>query len=374
MSRPEPVLDAADAGGSPDSESNSGASNVAFNAALLGYLGRQLERPGLTFLTPPRRLTGGFDTTIYAFQLADAPSDFAQPLVVRIFTRGHERVAREAAIQNAVAGSGFPAPRILHVCLDEAAVGHPFTVMPMVPGKTILDAVASPSLFLFRAPVLMAETHARLHAIEPGLVYRALASANVSTGWEGTRGFIAMLRDELTAVPDSKLAPGLEWLEARLPAATPPAVCHLDYHPKNILVDQGQVSGVIDWVNGSLAEPAFDVGTTMMLMTLGPVDVPGPVAGVVAAGRRWAARRYLNAYQKLHAIPMDRVEYGEALRCYTGLQHASQGMVEGAPQPEESMPYAWSAPREVLALSRRFHELTGLTLESERLQGMWRKP
>ncbi|HXU23424.1 MAG TPA: phosphotransferase [Tepidiformaceae bacterium] len=370
MSRPEPVLEVAEPGGSA---ADSPASDVAFNAALLGYLARELERPGLTFLTPPRRLTGGFDTTIYAFRLGSAPAEFSEPLVARIFTRGHQRVAREPAIQNAVAGSGFPAPRILHVCLDEAAVGHPFTVMPLVSGKTILDAIASPSLFLFRAPVLMAETHARLHAIEPGLVYRALASANVSAGWEGTRGFVAMLRDELTAVPDSKLEPGLEWLEARLPAASAPAVCHLDYHPKNILVDEGRVSGVIDWVNGSLAEPAFDVGTTMMLMTLGPVDVPGPLAGAVAAGRRWAARRYLRAYQKLRPLPMAHVEYGEALRCYTGLQHASQGLVAGAPEPGESMPYAWSAPREVLALSRRFHELTGVTLESDRLEGLWRK-
>ncbi|MGH2632158.1 MAG: phosphotransferase family protein [Tepidiformaceae bacterium] len=380
MSRPEPEqTEAPDEAASAPIEPVGAISDTPLalsqpiDDALLGYLCERLDRPELAFATTPQRLTGGFDTTIYRFQLTGAPAGFDGGLVIRIFTRDGGRVAREAAIQETVAQSGFPAPRILALCLDAGPLGAPFTIMPLVQGKTVLDAIASPSLFLFRAPALMAEMHARLHALEPGILYRALASAGLPPGPEGTRGFLAMLRSELTAVPDAGMTPGLEWLEGRLPAASvAPAICHLDFHPLNILVDHGRVTGVIDWVNAALSDPAFDVGSTIMLMTLGPVDLPGPLEGVVAAGRRWAARRYLRAYQQIRPLPIERIEYGEALRCYTGLQHASQRLAPGAPEPAAALPYAWGTPKEVLGLSRRFHELTGITLASERLQGLWR--
>jgi len=375
MSRPEPTPDTPGGTAGKSGPAATSGTPDSCDAALLAYLRDHLGRPSLSFESAPTRLTGGFDTTIYQFQLEGAPAEFSGKLVVRIFTHGFNRVAREAAVQGAVAETGFPAPRVLHVCLDRGPLGGPFTIMPLVPGTTIVDAIASPSLFLFRAPVLMAETHARLHALEPSLLYRALASAALPAGPEGTRAFLAMLRDELTAAPDAGLEAGLEWLEARVPVPNAiPVICHLDFHPLNILVDRGQVTGVVDWANGALGDPAFDVGTTIMLMTLGPLSVPGFLEGPVAAGRRWAARRYLSAYQKLHPLPMDRINYGEALRCYTGLQHASQRLAPGAPEPAAALPYAWGTPKEVLGLSRRFHELTSLTLASDRLAGLWRKP
>lgn len=375
MSRPEEpaAIAGSTAAATASGQDPQDPADTPIELLLLSYLRELLARPALAFADPPTRLTGGFDTTIYRFALAGAPPEYSGPLVVRLFTRSGHRVAREAAVQRAVAEAGFPAPRLVAECRDAGPLGAPFTIMALVPGKTLLSAIASPSLLLFRAPALMAATQAELHALDPVILYRAIASAGLPPGPEGTRGFVAMLREELTARPDAGMVPGLEWLEGRLPGAAPrPAVCHLDFHPLNILVEHGRVSGVIDWVAAGVSDPAFDVGTTIMLMTLGPLDLPGPLAGPAAAGRRWAARRYLHAYQALNPLPPERVQYGEALRCYAALQHASQRLIPGAPEPANAMPYAWGTPTEVRNLSRRFRELTGITLGSERLEGLWR--
>ncbi|MHB8468267.1 MAG: phosphotransferase [Gaiellaceae bacterium] len=45
----------------------------------------------------------------------------------------------------------------------------------------------------------------------------------------------------------------------RLPAAEPTAVCHGDLHFRQILVDRGGLSGIIDWVDVCRSDPAIDL-------------------------------------------------------------------------------------------------------------------
>jgi aminoglycoside phosphotransferase (APT) family kinase protein len=56
------------------------------------------------------------------------------------------------------------------------------------------------------------------------------------------------------------------------PNAPPPgreAICHGDLHPFNLLVDKGHVS-VVDWILGLVADPAFDLAFTGMVMAMAP--------------------------------------------------------------------------------------------------------
>lgn len=344
------------------------AGEASINKTLIAYLRARLERPALDFLEPLQALTRGFDATIYRFQLKGAPPDYSPRLIVRIFPpQAAGRARRESAFQGAVAAAGYPAPRIIHVCLDEAVLGGAFAIMPLVPGKRLIDAVLQPSLFALRAPVLLAEAQARLHDLDPLPIHRALETADVDPGPQGTGGMLRVLREAFDQAPDEGLRPGLEWLEGHLPPDTGRhVICHLDFHPLNVLVEDGHVTGVVDWANVHFGEPAADVGTTMMVLTLGPVDVPAPLRAVASAGRRWAARRYLREYQRLRPLPMERVEYHEALRCYMALQHASERL-SGAAATLPGATYAWGGPTEVAALVRRFQALTGVMLDSARL-------
>ncbi len=67
-----------------------------------------------------------------------------------------------------------------------------------------------------------------------------------------------------------------------------PSICHGDFHPLNVLVDKGTVSGVIDWTYTRIADPAYDVGATIALFGQGPIDPslirPGPLRACSAGG------------------------------------------------------------------------------------------
>ncbi|MEP6872567.1 MAG: hypothetical protein ABI939_12065, partial [Anaerolineaceae bacterium] len=98
-------------------------------AALLDDLRNLLDRPALAFLEPPLQLTGGHDTTIFAFQLKGAPPDCSGRLVLRVFDEGSSARARfEGAAQTAIAELGYPAPRALHVSESGGRLGRAYLI------------------------------------------------------------------------------------------------------------------------------------------------------------------------------------------------------------------------------------------------------
>jgi aminoglycoside phosphotransferase (APT) family kinase protein len=70
-------------------------------------------------------------------------------------------------------------------------------------------------------------------------------------------------REELTAVAPLWLAPPEAWAlldEAeRLPPAAPSATCHGDLHFRQVLVEGGRLTGVIDWIDVCRADPGIDL-------------------------------------------------------------------------------------------------------------------
>jgi len=55
-------------------------------------------------------------------------------------------------------------------------------------------------------------------------------------------------------------------------------ICHGDFHPLNILADKNQTTGVIDWSNAVIAEPAMDVGSAIANMSAVPLLCHGRCA------------------------------------------------------------------------------------------------
>src|SRR4030095_11862538 len=111
--------------------------------ALVEFLRELLGAPALDLAAPPTPLSGGFDTSIYAIRLRDAPALFAGPLVLRImapYGAPGPRVLRERAIQNAVASQGYPAPQVLAATTDPVPLGAPFLLMERLPGRVLVDA------------------------------------------------------------------------------------------------------------------------------------------------------------------------------------------------------------------------------------------
>jgi aminoglycoside phosphotransferase (APT) family kinase protein len=334
--------------------------------ALLEHLRTVLECPALRYAQAPRPLSGGFDTRIFAFRLAGAPVEYAGRLIVRIFrdARGPARAAAEEAHQNVIAGAGYPVPRVLHACLDATVAGGAFTVMALVPGTTLLDAALRPSTMMLRLPGLLAEAHARLHAIDPGPIVLALEKAGAPALAGRTAQWLAPLRSTAETPGLEGMLPGLEWLERNHPRGDfQPAILHLDFHPANVLVEHGKVTGVVDWANAGLGDPAADVATTTVLMTMGPVDLPRFVRRPMGWLRKWLARRYVANYRSRRAVPGDSLRYYQALRCYGAmLQVAATRNAHGSDDDAPREAYVWGTPAQVAMMTSRFLKVSGVPL------------
>src|SRR5262249_43962750 len=230
---------------------------------LLTYLRARLQRAEAAYLRPPVPIAGGFDTRIYALQLVHVPPAFSGRLIVRIFrdTNGGQRATTEGALQNALADAGYLVPRVVDVCTDATVLGGAFTLMHYVEGQTLLTAMTRPSM-LWRAPHLLASAHARLHALDPLPILMALEKAGVPSSLTRIEDVLVRLQARTQVRGLEGLLPGCAWLAAhRPPAIGRASILHGDFHPGNVLVANGAVTGVIDWPNAGLGEPAADVAT-----------------------------------------------------------------------------------------------------------------
>jgi aminoglycoside phosphotransferase (APT) family kinase protein len=305
---------------------------------LLAYLRATLADPQLELAGAPVPLTGGFDTEIVSFSLRRAPSAWSGPLVLRVLRAHHDpsRALREQATQNAVAEAGYPAPKVLLATRDPAALGAAFLVMQRLPGVPLIDA----------NPIgmdrVLLDAQFRLHALDAGPLVRSLGDAVTF------EGYLAAFERRITSTALTGLAPALRWLRAhRPPDAGPPVICHGDLHPRNVLVEGGRLTGVLDWPNALVADPAFDVASTRNILRFVPpglASMPWALRWLARVGQPILAWRYLTGYRRRRPIARERLAYYEVAAALRALVRAgeSRRRAAGAPPPSplDRSPYA----------------------------------
>jgi aminoglycoside phosphotransferase (APT) family kinase protein len=299
---------------------------------LVGYLRGALGAPALDLDGRPEPLGGGFDTEIHAFRLRGAPAGFERPLVLRVLRAHHDpaMVLREQATQNAVAAQGYPAPRVLLASADPAPLGAAFAIMERAPGVPLLSRVVGMG-------GVLADAQARLHALDPTPLRGTLPVLDHYLDTLGRRVEAASLRG---------LAPLVAWLRAHRPPPEGVVICHGDFHPENVLVDGRAVSGVLDWPNALLAEPAFDVAATLNILRYVPAGIAlaSPLRWLAAAGQRVLAAQYLARYRRRRPVAPGRLAYYEVATALRALVRAAAVLagVPGAPPPGalDRSPYA----------------------------------
>jgi aminoglycoside phosphotransferase (APT) family kinase protein len=304
-------------------------------AALLAQLRRELHAPALAYAEPPAAISGGYDTRIFAFRLSAGPGSWSGPLILRVLSPAHDprRALRERATQNALATLGYPVPRVLTASADVGPLGAGFLVMERVAGRPLLDARR------LGAARTLAETHARLHALNPEPLLRALDDEGRLAGWGFDRdtvsfeSHLATLDRRIRDGGLAGLAEGMRWLLARRPSAPAArAICHGDFHPQNLLTVEGRVTAVLDWPNLVVAAPEYDVASTRVILSQVPISlfpVPAGLRPLVAAGRRVLVARYLAVYRKLRPLDRPRLPYFEAAACMRGLVRTAETRMAG---------------------------------------------
>ena len=325
---------------------------------LRDHLRKQLDQPSLDYAEPLAAVTGGFDTQIFAFRLTAAPPGFSGPLILRLLGAHHDpaRALRERATQNALADLGYPAPRVLLASADPTLLGGAFLIMRRLAGQPL------PKVSLRAMANVLADLQARLHDLDPVAFLRSVTREGQEPKDFTFDGHLAGLTDRAARGGLDGLGPALEWLARRRPPRPEPrAVCHGDFHPYNILMGDAGVSGVLDWPHAIVADPAFDVATTLVILKLVPMDLAGlamPLRWLANLARPLVIRAYLRHYRRRRPLDREKLAYYEAAACMKALVRAGElrGHLAG-----ENVANALFASTFTARALRRFRRLTGIT-------------
>jgi aminoglycoside phosphotransferase (APT) family kinase protein len=192
-------------------------------------------------------LTGATSSLLHAVEIESTAGRYS--LVLRRFVN-QEWVKREpdVAVRESVSlqhatRAGLPAPELIAVDPDGTHCGVPATLVARFPGSVVLEPTDRTSWLRG-----LAESAARIHRVDAA----------------GFRWKYRRYNDgEALAVPNwSKQRDA--WKEAIEIVEGPPhsyAECfvHRDYHPSNVIWQNGRVTGVVDWVNGCRGPAGIDV-------------------------------------------------------------------------------------------------------------------
>jgi len=169
--------------------------------------------------------------------------------------------ADEFAVLKVAWQAGLKVPEPLWVCADDSPIGRAFYVMRRLPGYASGHRlVRDPALDAVRESLVerLGEELARLHTIEPphpeleGLPQPPLSPAHARI--HEYRGYLDKLPE-----PQPALEWGLRWLERKAPVSDQVVLCHCDYRTGNYLVDEGELSGILDWEFASWSDPLEDI-------------------------------------------------------------------------------------------------------------------
>jgi aminoglycoside phosphotransferase (APT) family kinase protein len=212
------------------------------------------------------RLSGGANMESWRFTcgqaryvLRRAPS--AQWLAGRSLTMADEaRLIRLARV------GGVPVPEVVLELEPADDLGIGFVMV-------CLDGTADPETALASGPALahdIAAAMARIHALDPALA-APLPLLDAPAG-------LARLDAQFQAAGGDRpiIALGLAWLAAHIPPPVPPCVVHGDLRIGNVMVDQGRLTGVLDWELAHLGDGHEDLAYgCMTVWRFGRLDHQG---------------------------------------------------------------------------------------------------
>ena len=199
-----------------------------------------------------------------------------------ILLRGAHAVDREYRVTRALFDVGFPVPRPVALCMDEAVVGSSFFIMEFVDGRIFWNSTL-PGLSIHERPHYFDALNANLahlHSLNPAQM--GLADFGRPENYlqrQIARWSRQYVEDE-QAGRNSDMDRLVEWLPAHAPPGDECRVVHGDYRADNVIFDARKVcvSAVLDWELSTLGHPIVDFTYHLMMYHL-PPKVIGGVAG-----------------------------------------------------------------------------------------------
>ncbi len=236
-----------------------------------------LDHLGIDHVIAASRIPGGFgDSAIWRVELDNPePRIFALRLFAPDDVRGFRR---ESAAMLAAGRQGVPVPGIVSTGTVD---GRPVMLMEWCPGRTLLEELLHHPERVWVVGMQMGTIHGRLHCCKSGPDL-----SDCGTDWIAWMG------------------PGEPELQERLTlsrdrAALPATVLHLDFHPANVLMRSGRVTGVIDWANAGSGDLRADVARTASILRFAPLP-PGLPQAKITHLRRIFRRGWRLGHRRTH--------------------------------------------------------------------------
>jgi aminoglycoside phosphotransferase (APT) family kinase protein len=280
---------------------------------------REHGSPDLALDGAPARLMGGFWAEMWTLRLEpDTRGELPARLVLRLAPDA-QPAAWEITLQTGVAEQGYPTPKIHAFDIHPTAKQRAWCVMDHADGTPLLAGLsgARALVALPRLATAMPDTLARaaadLHRLDPEPVEAALN--RVTQRVVGVDGLLDHYLATARELADASLQRTLERLAATQPAAQRLVVCHGDLHPFNVLTDDRQYV-VLDWTGGKIAQPAYDLAFTHLLLSNPPLAAPKPVRPIIKAAARRIADRFITTYRKqsAHRVDSDTLDWYRTLQ------------------------------------------------------------
>ena len=299
----------------------------------------------IDFASPLIRLQGGYETSTSRFELDGVPDELSIPLVLRLYPEfyGISSAIWESRLQNALAGEGYPVAQVHILCTDMSILGGAFFIMDHLSGRPL--AVAPPE----SVPELLGKTHAELHNIDPTPLVETLREKGIDDDGYRLSSRYDWLRGKAKELPWLRQA--VEWLlEHRPPEPERLSVCHGDFHPFNIMYDEGKVTGVLDWGGFAITDPAYDVGNTLVLITIAFKHLAASMDGLPPIDFDRMIELYLAAYRAHGGLDSTNLDYYRVRRCVMSLAQGVEGQK------------VWQHPLIVRDLLAYIHHITGIQI------------
>ena len=258
----------------------------------------------MDFASPLTQLQGGYQTSTYRFELNRASDELSRPLVLRLYPQfyGTWNAVWESTVQNVLAEEGYPVAQAYVVCTDMSILGGAFFIMDHLPGQLL--AVAPQET----VPGLLGRTHAELHNIDPDPLIKTLQDKGIAEYDYRLASRFDWLRDRADKLP--WIRQGVNWLlDNRPPEPERLSVCHGDFHPFNILYDEGKVTGVLDWPGFAIADPVFDVANSVVLITIPSKHLAASMGDFSSVDWDLMADLYLAAYRTHRPLDDANLDY-----------------------------------------------------------------
>jgi aminoglycoside phosphotransferase (APT) family kinase protein len=312
---------------------------------LISYLRDFLKDQKVRYASPLTQLQGGYETLTYRFKLKGVEDDLSKFLVLRLYPQfyGIQNAIWESTVQNVLAGEGYPVPKVHFVCTDMSILGGAFFIMDYIPGKLLISAPYE------SVPELMGTIHAELHKIDPKPLVRALREGGVDEYAYSLNSRFAWLDNKTNKLPWIREC--VEWLiENRPPEPERLSVCHGDFHALNILIDDGVVTGVLDWPGFAIADPIFDIANTIVLTTIPAKYLMASMEGFSSVDWDFVGELYLSAYRRRVELDLTNLDYYRVRRCVMGLVQGTEGQK------------VWQHPMIIADLVGYIHKVTGIQI------------